>query len=239
MVMATLVYSILLYTCYEAVFHFVGPTFTNDLTWYMANQKTTLRAVTTISLCATSLFCYSKIMLQSTTKISSEYHVPKDYPLANKISLCDSEGEPLYCYKCELFKPERTHHCSVCDQCTPKMDHHCVWLNGCVDETNYKCFFLFVMYVSLYALSGLSLVLPLMHQMIKREVGKITLSLCWSIYKTYISCIFHILWNVLQMIKNRQWISLLTGVEGVNTNISYHLCIATFLQVLFGLKIHM
>ncbi|KAI8928686.1 DHHC palmitoyltransferase-domain-containing protein [Entophlyctis helioformis] len=59
-------------------------------------------------------------------------------------------GQPRYCHKCRLFKPDRCHHCSVCERCTLKMDHHCPWLNNCVGHGNYKYFLLFVWHGTVY-----------------------------------------------------------------------------------------
>lgn len=83
------------------------------------------RAIITVLLCIMSLVCYSKIMIKlvnRTNQIPKSYCLPKEDLLAKSILLCEQNGEPIYCTKCELFKPERTHHCRVCNKCAPKMD---------------------------------------------------------------------------------------------------------------------
>ncbi|KAJ2224537.1 palmitoyltransferase for Vac8p [Coemansia sp. RSA 1722] len=59
-------------------------------------------------------------------------------------------GQPRYCLKCNVPKPDRAHHCSICNVCVLKMDHHCPWLNNCVGFHTHKAFVLFVIYATLY-----------------------------------------------------------------------------------------
>lgn len=61
-----------------------------------------------------------------------------------------SSGGARYCKKCQVSKPDRTHHCSTCKRCVLKMDHHCPWLATCLGLHNYKAFLLFLVYVSLF-----------------------------------------------------------------------------------------
>jgi hypothetical protein len=55
-------------------------------------------------------------------------------------------GDPRHCWKCDAFKPDRTHHCSVCAECVLKMDHHCLWVGNCIGFFNHKFFLLFLFY---------------------------------------------------------------------------------------------
>ncbi|KAJ1646514.1 palmitoyltransferase for Vac8p [Coemansia erecta] len=59
-------------------------------------------------------------------------------------------GQPRYCIKCNVPKPDRAHHCSICGICVLKMDHHCPWLNNCVGFFTHKAFILFLAYSTLY-----------------------------------------------------------------------------------------
>ncbi|KNE60852.1 hypothetical protein AMAG_06618 [Allomyces macrogynus ATCC 38327] len=70
-------------------------------------------------------------------------------------------GERRYCRKCQVYKPDRTHHCRTCRNCVLKMDHHCPWINNCVGFYNYKHFLLFVFYTVLYSLTILICTAPL------------------------------------------------------------------------------
>jgi hypothetical protein len=48
-------------------------------------------------------------------------------------------GRP-FCYVCNIFRKEGTHHCRACDRCVHKWDHHCIWLGNCVGADNYRSF---------------------------------------------------------------------------------------------------
>lgn len=64
--------------------------------------------------------------------------------------VCDYEGVPLFCEKCRIFKPDRTHHCKELGRCVRKMDHYCPWAGGIIAETTHKFFMQFVFYGALY-----------------------------------------------------------------------------------------
>ncbi|XP_022901534.1 palmitoyltransferase ZDHHC20-A-like [Onthophagus taurus] len=88
-----------------------------------------------------------------------------------------------YCLKCNLIKPDRTHHCSSCGRCILKMDHHCPWVNNCVGFGNYKIFILLLIslyiYCFFYSFTTAEYVLEFFHslQEIKyNEVQYVTLT---------------------------------------------------------------
>lgn len=64
--------------------------------------------------------------------------------------ICDYEGLPLFCEKCSIFKPDRTHHCKELGRCVRKMDHFCPWAGGIIGETTHKYFMQLVGYTALY-----------------------------------------------------------------------------------------
>ncbi|XP_052374046.1 palmitoyltransferase ZDHHC15B isoform X11 [Oncorhynchus keta] len=71
-----------------------------------------------------------------------------------------TSGAIRFCDRCQVLKPDRSHHCSVCETCVLKMDHHCPWVNNClslspgvnncVGFSNYKFFLLFLSYSMVY-----------------------------------------------------------------------------------------
>jgi len=69
-------------------------------------------------------------------------------------------NDSKWCKKCDLIKPDRSHHCSVCQTCVLKMDHHCPWVNNCVGFRNYKFFILFLMYVPVLCLVFIACAIP-------------------------------------------------------------------------------
>ena len=74
---------------------------------------------------------------------------PHDLRSVDAITV-SSTGGARYCKKCQVPKPDRTHHCSTCKRCVLKMDHHCPWLSTCLGLHNYKAFLLFLAYTSLF-----------------------------------------------------------------------------------------
>lgn len=51
------------------------------------------------------------------------------------------------CKKCDVVKPERTHHCKECNRCVLRMDHHCPWTQNCVGNNNFPHFMRFLFWV--------------------------------------------------------------------------------------------
>ncbi|KAJ2302641.1 palmitoyltransferase for Vac8p [Coemansia sp. RSA 2706] len=84
-----------------------------------------------------------------TTALTSEQLLQTQ--LIHTITVKDN-GEPRFCLKCNVPKPDRAHHCSTCNVCVLKMDHHCPWLNNCVGFRTQKAFVLFLIYTAIYAL---------------------------------------------------------------------------------------
>lgn len=64
--------------------------------------------------------------------------------------VCDYEGNPLFCDKCRIYKPDRTHHCKELGHCVRRMDHYCPWAGGIIAETTHKYFMQFVFFAALY-----------------------------------------------------------------------------------------
>eukprot|EP01059_Diplonema_ambulator_P017192 TRINITY_DN29176_c0_g1_i1.p1 TRINITY_DN29176_c0_g1~~TRINITY_DN29176_c0_g1_i1.p1 ORF type:complete len:267 (+),score=59.32 TRINITY_DN29176_c0_g1_i1:34-834(+) len=58
------------------------------------------------------------------------------------------EGEVGTCHRCNMSRPERSHHCSRCRRCIARFDHHCDWVDNCVGRANHKAFFLFLLYIT-------------------------------------------------------------------------------------------
>lgn len=73
-----------------------------------------------------------------------------EYFYSKDAFICDHQGKPIWCNKCNNWKPDRTHHCSEIDRCVRRMDHYCPWVGGIVSETNMKFFIQFCSYGALY-----------------------------------------------------------------------------------------
>lgn len=69
-------------------------------------------------------------------------------------------GKATFCRKCQVPRPERSHHCNICKLCVLRMDHHCPWINNCVGYHNHKYFLLLVIYGTAASALGLATSLP-------------------------------------------------------------------------------
>jgi hypothetical protein len=43
-----------------------------------------------------------------------------------------TEEDFIYCTKCAMSRPLRSHHCHYCDQCVATYDHHCIVIGTCI-----------------------------------------------------------------------------------------------------------
>ncbi|KAI8335293.1 DHHC palmitoyltransferase-domain-containing protein [Choanephora cucurbitarum] len=233
-IMPLLVFSILTYTFYHYLQFKI--LMSENSEWnYKQKTGTTVFAAYCYAM---SLVSYAVIMIKPQDSLSL-LHKPlkEEEPW---LTLSNQEGDPLYCERCKIVKPERTHHCRECNQCTAKMDHHCIWINGCVDQSNYKQFFLFVFYVALYSLHVEFTLLPYLLKLITTKMpnGKLTLGFAFKIYKIYLSSIYHFWRNALLILQQQKWITLFTGVQGLGLEeVSLHWYIVCFLGFVFGVTV--
>ncbi|ODQ63591.1 zf-DHHC-domain-containing protein [Nadsonia fulvescens var. elongata DSM 6958] len=72
------------------------------------------------------------------------------FPFPIETYTAKDNGKLRYCSKCELPKPDRTHHCSSCHECVLKMDHHCPWFATCIGFHNHKFFVQFLTWVVIH-----------------------------------------------------------------------------------------
>ena len=43
------------------------------------------------------------------------------------VFICENDGLPRWCFHCNCWKPDRSHHCGELGRCVRKMDHFCPW----------------------------------------------------------------------------------------------------------------
>ncbi|KAI5796320.1 DHHC palmitoyltransferase-domain-containing protein [Peziza echinospora] len=85
--------------------------------------------------------------------------------------ICESDGLPKWCFHCNCWKPDRSHHCGEIGRCVRKMDHFCPWVGGVVSETSFKFFYQTVCYTVLYCVFVLVTTSVMVHNRATNNYG--------------------------------------------------------------------
>ena len=69
--------------------------------------------------------------------------------------VCDAQGKPIWCPKCQIWKPDRARHSGEFGRCIRRFDHYCPWVGGLVAERNFKFFIQFSTYAAVFSFLSL------------------------------------------------------------------------------------
>lgn len=85
--------------------------------------------------------------------------------------VCDEQGYPFWCSKCQNLKPHRSFHSGDLDRCIPKLDHYCLWIGTAIGRDNYLPFIKFVQILLAYSLLVLCYTAATAHEGLQRNHG--------------------------------------------------------------------
>ncbi|KAF2818367.1 palmitoyltransferas-like protein pfa5 [Ophiobolus disseminans] len=105
--------------------------------------------------------------------------------------VCDYEGVPLFCDKCRIYKPDRTHHCKELGRCIRRMDHYCPWAGGIIAETTHKFFLQGVVLGALvmaYVWLVVAIFLAERISKVSNWIAALAIGVLFSIFATTMAC---------------------------------------------------
>ncbi|KAK0425389.1 hypothetical protein QR680_009175 [Steinernema hermaphroditum] len=83
-------------------------------------------------------------------------------PQEGSASLNDGKSG-RFCHECNMNAPRRSHHCPLCGVCVLRCDHHCFMTGACIGIGNQRYFVVFLFWVCIGALYGISYMLAYMN----------------------------------------------------------------------------
>ncbi|OBA19055.1 hypothetical protein METBIDRAFT_224787 [Metschnikowia bicuspidata var. bicuspidata NRRL YB-4993] len=60
------------------------------------------------------------------------------------VFVCDEQGFPFWCSKCQNLKPDRSFHLTDLNTCVPRFDHFCLWIGTAIGRDNFIPFIKFL-----------------------------------------------------------------------------------------------
>ncbi|ODV95274.1 hypothetical protein PACTADRAFT_50020 [Pachysolen tannophilus NRRL Y-2460] len=64
--------------------------------------------------------------------------------------ICNFQGLPFWCSKCNSLKLMRSHHYNGCNACIKRFDHYCIWIGAVIGSDNYKFFISILIWFLIY-----------------------------------------------------------------------------------------
>lgn len=103
------------------------------------------------------------------------------------VFVCDEQGFPYWCSKCQTVKVHRLFHLGDVDYCVSKFDHYCVWIGTAIGRNNLLAFFKFLYFFDAYFILILCFVAPTTRLALARSDANIP-----HYVILYIFCVFWI-----------------------------------------------